>query len=374
MDGKRIVPHRFPATAFGLLPFCVLSFSLVGGAAEQKGWEKEWTEVLAAARKEGKVVVEGTPDAETRREIPAKFQAKFGIAVEYMASRGGEVAAKLRAERHAGLRTIDVFLSGMDVAYLIDEKILAPLRPTLLLPEVVDPSKWKRGGLWFMDSEEKYILRLFNYVSDLFHINTNYVKPDEIRSVKDLLNSKWRGKISADDPTVSGPGGNTAALLYRQFGEEFVKRLYIDQKPAITQNRRQQADWLARGTYPISLDAASGEVKRLKEEGFPLHSVYSLPDSPGRVSGGGGLLTMINDPPHPNAARVFINWLASKEGLQVYSRARLLPTTRSDIDESFLPPEIVPRPGINYFDGFELTFYTTDRERIRLRMKELLRR
>jgi iron(III) transport system substrate-binding protein len=358
--------------------FKAVSFSLtlllLPALAEQKGWEKEWADIVAAARKEGRVVVEGTPDAVTRREIPARFQAKFGIPVEYMAGRGGEVAAKLRAERRAGLQTIDVFLSGMDVAYLIDEKILAPVKPILILPDVVDGSKWKRGSPWFMDPEEKYILRLFNYVSDMLHINTNYVKPEEIRSVKDLLNPKWMGKISADDPTVSGPGGNTAAIFYRQFGEEFVKKLYVDQKPVITQNRRQQADWLARGTYPISLDAASGEVKRLQQEGFPLHSIYSLADAPGRISGGGGLINLINNAPHPNAARVFINWLASREGLEVYSRSRLIPTTRNDVDESFLPAEIIPRPGVNYFDGFGWTFYTTEREKIRLRMKDLLKR
>ena len=170
--------------------------------AQEKSWEKEWSDTLAAAKKEGKVVVEAIPDPVARREIPAKFQAKFGIVVEYLSSRGGEVAQKLRAERQAGISTIDVFFSGMDVGFLVLEKILDPVRPVLLLPDVVDPSRWKKGNLWFMDPEEKYILRLFNYVSDMFHINTRFVKPEEFKFAKDLLNPKWMGKISADDPTI----------------------------------------------------------------------------------------------------------------------------------------------------------------------------
>jgi hypothetical protein len=47
--------------------------------------------------------------------------------------------------------------------------------------------------------------------------------------------------------------------------------------------------------------------------------------------------------------------------------------TRNDIDESFLPPEIIPRAGVNYFDTFEWNFTVTTKEEIRLRMKELLR-
>ena len=52
------------------------------------------------------------------------------------------------------------------------EKMLQPLRPALLLPEVLDGSNWKKGKLWFTDPEEQYILRLANTVTTMFHINT----------------------------------------------------------------------------------------------------------------------------------------------------------------------------------------------------------
>lgn len=347
----------------------------VPALAQQKGWEKEWIEILAAAKKEGKVVVEGTPDPTTRQEIPAKFEARFGIPVEYMAGRGGVVSARIRTERRAGAYTTDVYFGGLtNLAVMYKEKILDPIKPILILPDVLDSSKWKKGSLWFSDPEERYILRLFNFVSQKLHINTRYVNPAELNSIKGLLHPKWRGKISGDDPSLSGSGGFTAATFYAQHGEEFVRKLYIDQKPFITRERRMLTDGLARGTYPISLDAPSGEVKRLQDEGFPMKTFNSFPDSPGRLSAGSGLVALLNKAPHPNAARLFINWIASREGLEVYSRARLIPTTRSDVDESFLPPEIIPLREQKYFDAYDWNFTTVESDKIKQRVKEILRK
>jgi mono/diheme cytochrome c family protein len=94
-------------------------------------------------------------------------------------------------------------------------------------------------------------VRPFSSVSSLLFINTDVVKPNEIRSAKDLLNPKWRGKISAEDITTTGAGANLAARFYQQLGPDFVKKLYIDQKTVGTRERRQFTDWLARGTQPI---------------------------------------------------------------------------------------------------------------------------
>jgi iron(III) transport system substrate-binding protein len=256
---------------------------------------------------------------------------------------------------------------------LHQEKMLDPVKPLLLLPEVIDASRWKKGRLWFMDPEDRHILRLLSYVTGMFYINTDFVKPEEFKSAKDLLNPKWRGKISADDPTVAGSGNILAAQLYLQFGEEFVRKLYMEQKPVFSRNSRQLADWLIRGTYPIALDISSRDRERLKEEGFPIMTIYSLPDSPGAVSASSGLVALMNRAPHPNAARLFINWIASKEGLTEYSRTQRIASTRNDIDESFLPGEATPRPGVSYFDSYEWNFTVKEREKIRLRMKELLK-
>jgi iron(III) transport system substrate-binding protein len=132
-------------------------------------------------------------------------------------------------------------------------------------------------------------------------------------------------------------------------------------------------DWLGRGTYPISFGAVDGEVEQLRREGLPVVALYSLPDWPGTITAGFGQIALLNNAPHPNAAKIFANWMSSKEGSEILARALNVVPTRNDIDESFLPPEMIPRPGVTYFDTYEWQFTVTTKEEVRLRMKELLR-
>lgn len=338
--------------------------------------EPAWNELVAAAKREGKVVVLGPPDPQVRQELPAAFKARFGVTVEYLGGRTSEAVAKLRAERSAGVYTLDVALGGIQTMATIlhREKLIDPIKPLLILPDVLDSSKWKNGKLWFVDPEQRYILRLFNTVEPSFSINTKEVKLGDLRSARDLLNAKWKGKIAAHDPTVPGSGSNTAARFYLQFGEEFVKQLYLDQKVTISRDRRQLTDWLVHGTYPIAFDAEEDDVEQMRKEGLPINAVYSLPDLPAVLSPGVGQVALIKNAPHPNAAQLFINWIASKEGLEIYARTRGESPTRNDIDElRFLPVAKIPRPEVNYFDISDWEFTVTTKEKIRLHMKELLR-
>jgi ABC-type Fe3+ transport system substrate-binding protein len=214
---------------------------------------------------------------------------------------------------------------------------------------------------------------MLSYVRPLFNINTNFAKPEEFKSMKDLLNPKWRGKISAFDATVSGAGVFNVAQYNQQFGEEFIRRLYVDQKVTFSRDFRQMSDWLARGTHPVSLDLFDAYVEELKKEGFPIYTVLGLPDMPGRIASGLGEMVLLNNAPHPNAARVFVNWIASKEGLETYARSYGSVPMRNDIDESYLAPYLIPKPGVNYFDSGSWEFLAQV-EKTRLRIKELLAR
>jgi iron(III) transport system substrate-binding protein len=342
--------------------------------AQSADWQKTWNETLAAAKKEGRVVVAAPPDTQVRQLLPAAFEARYGIRMDYISGRGTDQATKLRRERSAGIYTVDAVVAGNQTMFsvLLGEKMLAPLKPELILPEVTDGSKWKRGSLWFPDPEQKYILRIFSTVREGFMINTNEVKSADLRNIHDLLDPKWKGKISSLDPTLAGTGGNQAALLYAQFGEDFVKKLYIDQKPMITRERRQLTDWVLRGTYPISFGAEDGEIERFGAEGLPVKTIYGLEDMPGSVSGG-NMVALMDQAPHPNAARVFVNWMASKEASEIYGRALKMVPARSDTDDSFAPPETIPKPGINYFDVYDYKFTVTTNEEARRRIKDLLR-
>lgn len=335
-----------------------------------------WDELAAAARQEGRVVVIGPPDTEVRRVLPAAFKARFGVALEFSGGRTSDQAARLRSERSAGLYTADLAIAGAQSLATIfhREKMLAPLRPTLVMPEVVDGTKWKKGKLWFIDPEEQYALRLTSHVQPSFYINTGAVRIDEFRSGRELFDPKWRGKISAEDPTVPGSGVFTATRFYLAFGEEGLKRLYIDQKPVISRDPRQLTDWLLRGAYPIAIGADEDKLDQMRAEGIPVASVYGLSDLPATVSAGFGMLALFDQAPHPAAAKLFANWLASREGLELWTRARQVSPERNDIDErTYLLEPGIPQPGVSYLDSHAWDFMETQ-EKVRLHMKALLGR
>jgi len=353
----------------------VVIFLLFAASAAAQQKEKDWNEILSAAKKEGKVVVVGSPDPVMRNGIIPKFTARFGIPVEFIAGRSSEIVSRVQTERSAQIYSADVFLAGPDTTAneLFGDKIIDPLKPLLVLPEVVDGSKWKTGKVWFLDPEERFVVRPFSSVASLLFINTDHVKPDELRSVKDLLNAKWRGKISTEDPTTTGAGSNMAARFYNQIGEEFVKSLYIDQKPVRSRDRRQMADWLARGTHPICFNCREDDVRPLIKEGFKLLEIFELAGVPGTINGSPWLLSVANKAPHPRAAQVFANWILSKEGLEIYARGYGSVSMRTDIDESFLNPGNIPKAGVKYFDDTDWKWIVTGRHENREKVWKLLK-
>ncbi len=344
-------------------------------AGTSAGWEQQWATLIEAARREGKVVFSGPPTPEVRTQVPAVFKERFGVEVEYLGQRRGDLLTRLRSERAVGLYTVDVVVGGAQsiAVEFYPEGLLDPLRPALIHPEVTDPAKWKPGKLWFIDPEEQYALRLLNSVSPILGINTSKVDPREIRSARDLLDPKYRGLLAQDDPTVSGSGANTAAYLHLRLGEEFLRRLYVDQQVRFTRDRRQLSDWLGRGVYPIVINPNAADVlEPLLRDGFPIEVIQSLPDLPGHVTAGSGIMVLLNNAPHPHAARLLVNWLASREGLAIYSRAEQGLPLRVDVDESWAREYLIPKPGVEYFDSFEWTFTVSDKAPLSQKIKAWL--
>jgi ABC-type Fe3+ transport system substrate-binding protein len=199
------------------------------------------------------------------------------------------------------------------------------------------------------------------------------VKPDELRNIKDLINPKLRGKISAEDPTTTGAGANMAARLLIQVGEEFVKSLYIEQKTVRTRERRQMTDWLARGTQPICLNCREDDVRPLVKEGFKVLEIFELDGVAPTVNGSPWMLSIANKAPHSKAAQVFANWILSKEGLETYGKGYGSATLRTDVDESYLNPGNLPKKGVKYFDDTEWKWIVGGRHESREKVWKILK-
>src|SRR5262249_871871 len=252
--------------------------------------------------------------------------SRFGIDVEYNGLEGGAYSARLASERAAGVYAADAALNGSDSMYRIlaaEGKItdggmgmLVPLRPLLSLPGGPDPSKDPNGSLGFMDPQEQYILRIANYRGAPLFVNSQYLQAASITSWQDLLKPEYRGKIVSYDPTIAGAAIGQAAYLYETFGADYVRQLYGTQA-FLSRDHRQSADLLARGSHPIAIALQSQEGDRIMKDVPSIVMIPGLPDGPGYVAGGYGLVGVFDRAPHPNAARLFANWIASREGSQL---------------------------------------------------------
>ncbi len=151
-----------------------------------------------------------------------------------------EVAPKIQQERRAGLYTTDMFIAGIGtvISVLGPEGALDPLDNALLLPEVTDPKSWWGGNLIWGDEKHRLAM-FFAYALDPVEINTELVKVDEIKSFRDLLDPKWKGKISFMDPRMAGGGNESFTFWAETMGVDFLREL-AKQDLVFTRDARQQ--------------------------------------------------------------------------------------------------------------------------------------
>jgi iron(III) transport system substrate-binding protein len=91
---------------------------------------------------------------------------------------------------------------------------------------------------------------------------------------------------------------------------------------------------------------------QLSKRGLKFGVVSEFKDYGGYVSAGFGSAMLVNKAPHPNAAKVFLNWLLAKEGQTAWSKAMGYVSRRLDVPTDHLPPYWVPKPGVKYWPGY----------------------
>jgi len=313
--------------------------------------------LVAAAQKEGKIVISGPPTPATRKDVPAAFKARFGIDMEYLGGPSSDLAARLQSERAAGQFTLDASIAGAQTMYgtFYQNKWLQPMRPSLILPEVTDGKYWRTGKIWFMDPGDDTVLRLLAYAGHPISVNTKLLPANQLKTADALLDPKFKGKLGAYDPTTNGAGLPSAADFYIAKGEDFWVRLYKGQSVQLSRDADQLADGLAREKFVAVIGLGRAYLDPLVKDGFPLDDV-ALGDVPDTLSGGFGTIALFDKAPHPSAAKVFANWIASKEGATVHSRSEVAVANRNDIDYSWAPEEYKPKQGVNYFDTYGWDF------------------
>jgi ABC-type Fe3+ transport system substrate-binding protein len=309
---------------------------------------------LAGAEKEGQVTVYAPPGKQYQDALAAFQQSQPRIKLNYIPGSGAENSQRLLAERRAGKYLADAIVSGSGTsAVLAKGGVFDPLPPLLILPENKDPSLWFGSKHHYADAQNQYVFMMQGNVdTKIGAYNTKLVDAKEIKSHRDVLNPKWKGKMVAYDPRERGHIQNMRGIYYNPvLGGEFIRRLFAEMDVTTGRDQRQMMDWVAGGKFYIYLFATPSDVEEAARKGLPVGMLEAPPEE-GYMSGGFGHLSVINKAPHPHAATIFVNWLLSKEGQLQWQRKTDNNSLRTDIPKEMLTDKrSVPVQGVKYLNA-----------------------
>lgn len=337
--------------SLALAMLILLAGGLVVGAGAARAADPIWDATVKAAIAEGEVNVHGGPGRLYVVALVDGFKAAYpDIKVNFTGLSGRDAIPKILSERAAGIYAWDVYIGGSSsvMGSLKPAGALAPIKPALILPEVLSDKNWLGGfDAGFMDLEKTYMYGFQGEVTPTVLVNWDYISHADLKTYQDLLKPQFSGKIVWDDPRLPGAGSAAGARFIVNFGADFLKQLYTQQQIVYISNLRQNAEWVVSGRYPIGLGVGVVDLAPFRAQGLGQNiaepSEARFAHEP--VATGFGTLSMPANPPHPNAAKVYVNWLLSRAGQMSWEKTGF-DSRRLDI--AHVAPEYLPKPGVDY--------------------------
>ncbi|OJY70394.1 MAG: hypothetical protein BGP12_21890 [Rhodospirillales bacterium 70-18] len=288
--------------------------------------------LIAAAKAEGNLVWYSTLIVnQITRPLALAFEKKYpGIKVQYSRAPSTDVALKITTEARAGRIQADVFDGTNTILPLQDAGLVQPYVVDSAKgypPEFRDPN-----GLW--TTMNVYYLTV--------GYNTDLVKGADVpKTFDDLLNPKWAGKMAwTTDPTSAGAPGfiqNILALKGQEKGMDYLTKLAALKPVNVPASQRVVLDKVIAGEFPIGLMIFNHHVAISAAKGAPVAWARMEP-----VVGTANLISIVKGAPHPNAARLFLEYVLSDEGQREVAKAFYLP---ANPDVPAIVPDLKPKEG-----------------------------
>ncbi len=279
-----------------VLTSVVLVLATLGAASAQESPQS----LIDAAKKEGVVLMyAGGHTREGATEVAAQFEKKYGIRVEFTRKGTGEVAKMVEAERQTGNSRGDVISvsdRGLTIHWCRDG-VLAKI-------QIPNAGAIPKEMIGHDGCSVTYSLGPLGIM-----YNTRTVKPADLpKKWSDLLDPKWKGKIVHADPSYSGTSLTFVNALTRAFGPKYYQELGKNKLLAV-QSSLAVPQMVLSGEALLGIPAIESLIAVAKEKGEPLGMIYPTDG----VVGSGSDLAVLAKAPHPNAARLLVNFHLSDE-------------------------------------------------------------
>jgi iron(III) transport system substrate-binding protein len=262
-------------------------------------------ELIEAARKEGAVVWYGSEDLQLVTAVAKAFEAKYpGIKATAERSGAERNFQRISQEYASNSHAVDVVTSSNPgpILYWKHNGLL-----DAFVPE--DVAKWPATD---RDPEGYYAVDCLTLA--IVGYNSRMVTPEEApKSFADLLDPKWKGKLVKAHPGYSGTIVTSTLAVSKALGWDYFEKLGQQQVLQV-QSAVDPPRKVAQGERPVMVDGAEASALQLIQSGAPIVPVYPVEGTPAVTLNG----AVMKQAPHPNAARLFMNFMFSREAQQIF--------------------------------------------------------
>ena len=271
-----------------------------------------------AARKEGKVVWYTSLALTSAEKVAKLFEAAYpGVKVEVQRTGSQRVLQRMMQELQAGIKNVDVIHTS-DAGHFV------LLKEKHLLARYTPPGV-ERFPAGFKD-RDGYHYGLRATVNAIAY-NTKLVSAaDAPKTWKDLLDPRWKGKLVTAHPGYSGMIATHVLALVNLHGWDYFKQL-AQNRVMLVQSAVDPAGVVASGERPVAANGGEYTFYQIKKKGNPVEIVYPREGVPLVVSP----TAITAFAPHPNAARLFTDFIFSRVVQQVLADSEGLYTGHPDV-------------------------------------------
>jgi len=345
-SAPQATPTSAPASAPQATPTSVKHVSPEGAA-----WRFEWAKTVAAAEKEGKVIVVVPPSAARQASLEAFREAYPNIKLETEVGHIRNTAQSIAAEQDANIFQFDVCYGCVGTSVYngwLPAGRVVNIREMLVLPEVIDEDNWEGG--WELTYADTSGTHMFGFVSNrgrphLF-VDRSVIPESELPaaiSLAELANPKWKGKLTWNDPSRPGGGSTVPAAMIVYDLESELRSIFPDQEFLISSSNQQTTEFLVRGKTPMAIGIDTKALSEFQKQGIGT-TIEGVPFTEYLAeSYGFGVLTVFKNAPNPNAAKVFVNWWLTQEQQANHTEHTGDDSRRVDVKRTRVSDE--PQPG-----------------------------